>query len=196
MDESSTRVYERKTKILLAQQGRREGWRPRPAQGALRPAWKPLVCGCRVVQVRTLVREMDESSTRVYERKAKKFKYYRADGRAGDRVRRGVRRGRPGSPLCAVEGVAQAGALVREMDESSTRDYERKAKKFQCYRADGRAGEGGWRGARRVQRVAWKPFVCGRRGRTGMKRWSERWTRVLRETTRDRRIILLVVVTK
>ena len=71
MDESSTREYERKAKKSQAQQGRREGWRRRPARGA-QSAEGSLEALCLrsegSYRYEALVREMDESSTRDYER--------------------------------------------------------------------------------------------------------------------------------
>ena len=166
------------------------GWRG-PRSGC---AGIPLSAFGGVVQVRALVREMDESLREFTRERRKKLVALRGRWGAGEGHRRGPRRGHPGSPLPADEGVAQAGALVREMDESSTRAYERKA--HNCVGAPGQTGGLTKAAGAGCAQVVLEALYVRSEGLHRAELSYVRWTRVLRETTRERRIILLVVVTK
>ena len=100
--------------------------------------------------------------------------------------RRGLGTGRAGGPLAAVEGVVQAGALVREMYESIREMYERLGRKvFGATTADGWLAKAAGVVAGGRAQAALEAFW--RR----LKGWhrQERYTRDGREFPRDAREI-------
>ena len=198
MDESSTRDYERKLKNC---------WRNRADRGLANAAG----AGCAQVVLEALYVRSEglrwsklsyvrctrvlRETTRDYERKA--HNCVGAPGQTGGLTKAagaGRAQATLGSPLSVVGGVAQVRALVREMDESSTRDYERKAHNFV-----GATGQTGGlataAGAGRGQ-AASEALCLRSEGLHRSERSCERWTRVLRAFTRERRKNSLVMVTK
>ena len=150
-------------------------------------AGSPLSAFVGDVQVRALVREMDESSTRDYERKAHNL--LAQQGRREGWRRRQARAAQSAAgtreALCLrSEGSYRYEALVREMDESSTRDYERMAKNLWRYKADIGLAKAG--GAGRAQ-VVLEALCLRSEGLHRSERSYVRWTRVLRAFTRERR---------
>ena len=99
--------------------------------------------------------------------------------------RRGLGTGRAGGPLAAVEGVVQAGALVREVYVSIREMYERLGRKSWAQRGRREAGEGRrrGRGGAGTGRAGSLLAAVERVAQAGTL--HERWTRDSERCTRD-----------
>ena len=99
--------------------------------------------------------------------------------------RRGLGTGRAGGPLAAVEGVVQAGALVREVYVSIREMYERLGRKSWAQRGRRVAWEGRRRGRVGRAQVALEAFLRRLKGWHRQERYTRDWEKSFRCMTAD-----------